>query len=122
MIFRRCWARPRLRVALAVLGLLYLFAAADFLAPYPEGAETSHLSFQPPNRVRVFSDGQFVRPYIYALERTLDMETFEQVWLEDKTQVYALQFFVRRTVSATGVAERYVLFPAVRAVSAQPDS
>ncbi len=112
MIFGRCRARPRLRVALAVLGLLYLFAAAaDFLAPYPEGAETSHLSFQPPNRVRVFREGQFVRPYIYALERTLDMETFEQVWLEDETQLYPAQVFVRRTVSATGVAERYAPFP-----------
>ena len=111
-LLKLCWARPHVRAAATVLGVLYLLAAAaDFIAPYPEGAETSHLSFQPPNRVRVFRDGQLVRPYIYGLERTLDLETFVQVWREDETQVYPVQFFVRRTVSATGVGERYVPFP-----------
>lgn len=95
-----------------MLGTLYLLAAAaDFVAPYPEGTETSHLSFGPPNRVHLFRDGQLVRPYIYGLERTLDMETFVQVWREDRAQVYPVQFFVRRAVSATGVSERYVPFP-----------
>lgn len=39
------------------------------------------------------------------------MKTFVQVWREDRAQVYPVQFFVRRAVSATGVDERYVPFP-----------
>lgn len=39
------------------------------------------------------------------------METFVQVWREDKTQVYPLWFLVRRTVSLVAVNERYAPFP-----------
>lgn len=97
---------------MAILSLLYLLAAgADFIAPYSEGDETTNLSFQPPNRVYIFRDGQLVRPYLYGLERTLDMTTFEQVWREDETQVYPVQFWVRRTVSVVDTNLRYVPFP-----------
>ena len=108
----KLWATMRSRAATVILLLLYLLAAgADFIAPYSEGDEATHLSFQPPNRVRIFRDGQFVRPYLYGLERTLDQTTFEQVWREDKTHVYPVKFWVRRTVSAVSTDLRYVPFP-----------
>ena len=99
-------------MATVILLLLYLLAAgADFIAPYSEGDEATHLSFQPPNRVHIFRDGQLVRPYLYGLERTLDEATFEQVWREDKAHVYPVKFWVRRTVSAVSTDLRYVPFP-----------
>jgi len=100
---------PLARVALVVLGVLYACAAfADFLAPYPERYINTNNTFQPPSRIRFRDEeGRWVGPYVYAMKKTLDMQTFQTVWEVDTSQRYPIKFFVRRE----GIRDRYVPFP-----------
>ncbi len=99
---------PMARVSLTVLGVLYLLAAfADFVAPYPERYIDPGATFQPPNRVRFWDEGRFVRPFFYPREQALDFETLETTWTEDRDNPVPLQFFARRE----GVRDRYFPFP-----------
>src|SRR5690606_4702688 len=97
---------PPARVA---LGVLYACAAfADFLAPYPERYINTNNTFQPPSRIRFRDEeGRWVGPYVYAMKKTLDMQTFQTVWEVDTSQRYPIKFFVRRE----GIRDRYVPFP-----------
>ena len=101
---------PLAKISLSVLGILYVLAAfADFLAPYPERYLDARATFQPPNRIYFRdADMRFVGPYIHPMTKMIDMQTFEEVWTEDKTRRYPIRFFVRRE----GVREKYVPFPA----------
>lgn len=106
--WRQFRKHPLARFALAILFVLYFLAAfADFVAPYPERYLNANTTFQPPNSIRFLDEGSLVRPYICAMERTLDMETFQNVWQEDCSRQYPIAFFVHREA----VLERYVPFP-----------
>lgn len=99
---------PLARISLTVLGVLYLLAAfADFLAPYPERTINTSATFQPPNSVRFWDEGRFVRPYFYPMTQTLDFETLQNTWEEDRSRQIPVAFFTRRE----GVRDRYVPFP-----------
>lgn len=106
------WAQfrkhPLARAALLVLGVLYLLAAfADFFAPYPERFINARASFQPPNTIHWRDENGFRRPFIYAMTKELDLETFETIWTEDTSRRYDIDLFVRRD----SIRERYVPFP-----------
>lgn len=107
--WRQFRQHPLARTALVILAVLYAAAAfADFLAPYPERYINTNTTFQPPNQVRFRdSDGRLVRPYIYAMKKSIDMQTFETVWEEDTSTKYELEFFVKRE----NLRDRYVPFP-----------
>jgi len=107
--WRQFRKHPLARGALVILGMLYLLAAfADFVAPYPERFINTQSTFQPPNRIYFFNEeGRFVGPFIYGMEQTLDLDTFENVWTEDRSRVYPIRFFVRREARL----DRYVPFP-----------
>jgi peptide/nickel transport system permease protein len=100
---------PLARTSLFILGFLYLLAAfADFFAPYPESFLNAYATFQPPNKIRYRDeDNRWVGPYIYQMTKSIDMQTFEEVWTADENKRYPIKFFVRRE----GVRERYVPFP-----------
>lgn len=99
---------PLAKVALAILGVLYLVAAfADILAPYPERLINPRQAFQPPQQIYVVHEGRLVRPYIYRMVRELNMETFETVWTEDTSRRYDIVFGVRRE----SPRDRYVPLP-----------
>ena len=100
---------PLARLALVVLGILYLLAAfADFIAPYPERFLDPYATFQPPTQIHFFDDeGNLTRPYIYRMTKSIDMETFEEVWTVDRSRTFVIDFFVRRETPR----ERYVPFP-----------
>jgi peptide/nickel transport system permease protein len=97
------------RVSLVILSALYLCAAfADFLASYPESYLDASTGFQPPNRIYLRDEaGRISWPYTYAYTRTLDLETFQNVYSEDRSRRYPLRFLVRRE----GLRDRYVPFP-----------
>jgi peptide/nickel transport system permease protein len=97
------------RISLAVLALLYFLAAfADFFAPYKESVINSSLVFQPPNKIYWRDEnGNFGRPYTYAMKGTIDRTTFKKVWEEDRTQKYTIQFFV----NSPNPRDKYVPFP-----------
>ena len=95
--WRQFRKHPLARVSLTVLGVLYLLAAfADFIAPYPERYINSQATFQPPNRVRFWNEGRLTGPFFYPLEQTLDFDTLQTTWAEDRNNPVPLAWFVRR--------------------------
>jgi peptide/nickel transport system permease protein len=100
---------PLARLSLGILATLYFFAAlADFFAPYKEGAINSSLTFQPPNKIYWRNEnGNFTRPYTYAMKGVIDRTTFKKIWEEDKSTPYPIKFFVTNP----NPREKYVPFP-----------
>jgi len=109
LAWRQFLRHPMAKVALSVLAVLYFFSAfADFFAPYPERFGDARSTFSPPTQVHFRNgDGEFVRPFVYGMTKTLDLETFENVWTPDTEKVYPIDFFVR----STSPRDRYVPFP-----------
>ena len=100
---------PMARIALVVLGIMYLLAAfADFVGPYPEHDINANATFEPPTVIHVRDErGHLTWPYVYGLKKSIDMKTFTSVWTVDTSRPYPVQLFVRRT----GIRDRYVPFP-----------
>lgn len=88
----------RLGVAGIVWLILLLFVAAfaEFLAPYSIGYVQKDHKRAPPQRVRFFREGSWLpqRPFMYGLDREVNLDTFTQTYTEDRTKVYPIHFFV----------------------------
>lgn len=71
-------------ISLVLLLLLYLSAIfAEFVSPYTATWRAEGLQMMPPTKVHMIHNGQLQRPFIYALEKTLDQKTFKYVFTED---------------------------------------
>ncbi len=79
-----------------VLGALYLIAlSADVLAPNDINKRFPGYERSRPTPIHIYSqDGGLQRPFIYKLNRTVDPNTFQQVFVEDTSQKYPIHFFV----------------------------
>lgn len=83
-------------ISLAVLILLYLGAIfAEFVSPYTATWRSQGFQMMPPSKIHIFHEGSLHRPFIYALEKTLDQETFKYVFVEDTSKPYPILFFVQ---------------------------
>ena len=93
------WKFKRHRLAIvsgAVLLVLYLLAAfCEFIAPYDLNERHRRFVYTPPQRIRLFHDGRFTRPFVYGLERSVDPETLRKSYSEDRSEVFPLRLFVR---------------------------
>lgn len=93
------WKFKRHRIALAsgiFLLLLYgMIAIAEFLAPYNLHTRNVDFIHSPPQRVRLFHDGNFVGPFVYGREMKLDMESLKRVYMNNKNDVQPLRFLCR---------------------------
>jgi peptide/nickel transport system permease protein len=98
LIWRRFLrSRPAI-VGSIFLAALYLSALfADFLAPMHYNTKSENHIFVPPQIPRFFDqEGNFhLRPFVYGLQTTLDMNTFRWVHEPDYTQTYPIRFFPR---------------------------
>lgn len=77
--------------------LLFLMAIfADSIAPYGVDESQSSFRYLPPQRVYFFHEGEWLptRPFVYGITGGLDRETLQRVYLEDRSQVYPIRFFV----------------------------
>ncbi len=95
------WRFRRHRLAMvggATILLIYLMAIfAGFVAPHdPLEVDQVH-QYAPPQRPHfVDAEGEFsLRPFIYKMDRTLDMETMRRSWAFDTEVRYPLGLFVR---------------------------
>jgi peptide/nickel transport system permease protein len=87
--------RHQLAVAsAALLGVLYLsILVSEVLAPYNlHSRDTEHI-FAPPQRIRLFHQGEFVGPFVYGYSYRLNMENLRREYSEDPRQVQRLRFF-----------------------------
>ncbi|SMB93748.1 ABC transporter permease [Deinococcus hopiensis] len=87
---------PLARMGLTLLGLLYLMALlAGFLAPYglAEYSTTERISWAPPTPIHWRDDKGHFGPHVYGLKRDIDMETFRDKYVEDKSVACPVKFF-----------------------------
>jgi len=93
------WRFLRHRLAVvsgAFLLILYLaIVVCEFLAPY--GLETRHRKYEyaPPQRVHLFHEGEFVGPFVYGYDQSVNMETLKREYTIDTGDVQPLRFFCR---------------------------
>ena len=84
-------------VAGMVLIALYTAAIfAPFLSPHDPHAKSLPYKEAPPQRVYLTDEQGFhLRPFVYAITRTLDRQTYQQIFKEDRSRKYYLRFFAR---------------------------
>lgn len=91
------WKFKKHRIALAsgiFLALLYsTILISEFLAPYNLHTRNMDFIYSPPQRIHLFDEGQFVGPFVYGRQMTLDMETLKRVYVDDTNDVQRLRFF-----------------------------
>lgn len=80
-----------------VLILFYLVAIfAEFVSPYSSQQRFSNSQNAPPHRIHFYTEEEgFQGPFVYAMERTLDRETFKYVFEEIKDKKSPIYFFTR---------------------------
>ncbi|MBB3976121.1 peptide/nickel transport system permease protein [Rhizobium azooxidifex] len=91
------WKFKKHRIAL-ISGIFLLAAylaivVAEFLAPYNLHTRNMDFIHAPPQRVRMFHDGQLVGPFVYGRTMELDMETLRRVYSDNTADVQRLRFF-----------------------------
>ena len=96
-LVRRNFLRHRAAlVGLVVLALFYLLALfAEFVAPHDPYQRNSGFIDARPQRVRLFHDGRPVRPFVYAMVKSVDPETLERVYTDDTSRRLPLRLLVR---------------------------
>ncbi len=90
--------RHRLAVISAVIVvILYTIAAfAEFVAPYLPEETFARYKLVPPTRIHFIDDeGRLRRPFVYLMERERDLETLRTTYVEDRTQMHPIRFFVK---------------------------
>jgi len=94
------WRFQRHRLAVISLVVLILFYAiaifCEFVAPYHAGRYSATYVLAPPTKLHfIRPSGEFrLRPYVYGLKSTRDMETLAMVFEVDETKIYPVRFFV----------------------------
>jgi peptide/nickel transport system permease protein len=93
------WKFRRHRLALwsgVFLMLVYLVATfAEFVAPYGLHRNDTANIYAPPQAVRLFHDGEFIGPFVYARTMELDMENLRRVYTDDLARPEKLRFFCK---------------------------
>lgn len=93
------WKFKRHRVALysgIFLALLYAsILISEFLAPYNLHTRNVDFIHAPPQRVHLFHEGSFVGPFVYGRKMTLNMDTLQRIYTDNRDQVQPIRFFCR---------------------------
>ncbi|RUW59646.1 ABC transporter permease [Mesorhizobium sp. M7A.F.Ca.US.008.03.1.1] len=67
----------------------------EFLAPYNLHTRNMDYIYSPPQQVHLFHNGQFVGPFVYGRQMTLDMETLKRNYIDNQDDVQRLRFFCK---------------------------
>lgn len=80
-----------------LIALYVVTIFAEFFAPYDAFTRHTTYLFAPPTRIHfVDPDGTFhLRPFVYGIDNELNMETFQREYVEDQSEMYFIQFFVK---------------------------
>ncbi|TIW23333.1 MAG: ABC transporter permease [Mesorhizobium sp.] len=93
------WKFRRHRLALIsgiFLATLYLgILICEFLAPYNLHTRNMDYIYAPPQRVHLFHNGQFIGPFVYGRQMTLDMDTLKRNYIDKKDDVQRIRFFCK---------------------------
>ena len=93
------WKFRKHRLALVsgiFLAVLYFgILICEFLAPYNLHTRNMDYIYSPPQRVHLFHNGQFVGPFVYGRQMTLDMDTLKRNYVEKQDDVQRIRFFCK---------------------------
>jgi peptide/nickel transport system permease protein len=83
-------------ISTVILGLFYLVAAlCEFVAPYDPEQYFVQYKLAPPSRIHMLdTQGRLHAPFVYKIKQDKDPETFRNIYTEDTTTQYPIQFFV----------------------------
>lgn len=95
--WKKVWADPLARISFVVLCLLYFCAAfADPLTPYSMTFNDPDLANAPPSTIYVQDEkGGWTWPYVFAVKRSFDPQTFAQIYKEDQSKAFPIKLFTR---------------------------
>lgn len=93
------WKFKRHRLALysgIFLAAMYsMILISELLAPYNLHTRNVEFIHSPPQRVHLFHEGEFVGPFVYGRDRSLDMDALKRVYTDNPAQVHPIRFFCR---------------------------
>ncbi|KXF77964.1 peptide ABC transporter permease [Paramesorhizobium deserti] len=93
------WKFRRHRLALAsgvfLLALYLMILICEFLAPYNLHTRNMDFIHAPPQPVHLFHDGQFVGPFVYGRQMTLNMDKLKREYSDDRNMIQPIRFFCR---------------------------
>jgi peptide/nickel transport system permease protein len=83
-------------ISTVILGLFYLVAVfCEFVAPYNPEQYFVQYKLAPPSRIHILdAQGHLRAPFVYKIKRDKDPETFRNIYTEDTTIEYPIQFLV----------------------------
>ena len=86
------------QISMLILGILYLGALfGNFIAPYGLEEFDGLYRNSGPTEIHFFYEGEFVGPYVYKLQKTIDRTNFSVTITEDTSEYFPIQFFVHGT-------------------------
>lgn len=94
-IFRQLWKDKYAKLALIVLGVIYLaLFFADFIAPYTKDFSDRTMAYVPPSKVfTIDENGKFSKPYTYNYIREFNPETLQINYYLDRSKKHYIKFF-----------------------------
>jgi len=82
--------------SLYVVAFLYFVAAfCEFLAPNDPGRRNVSRKYAPPQRIRVFHEGRFHWPFVYAIVQHKDPETLRVTYSLDRSRRLSIRLFAK---------------------------
>ena len=87
--------RHKLAIISSILLFLMYFGAlfCEFLTPYNLHSRNTNFIYAPPQQVHFFHQGEFVGPFVYALDYQLNMENLKREYTANTDSVQKLRFF-----------------------------
>ena len=94
-IFKQLWNDKFARIALIVLGVIYLaLFLADFIAPYTKDFSDRTMAYVPPSKVfTIDENGKLSKPYTYNYIREFDPANLEIKYSLDRSKKHYIKFF-----------------------------
>ena len=93
------WRLRKHRLAMAsfwFLVILYsLIPFVEFLSPYALRSRHPDYVYFPPQRVYLFHQGEFTGPFVYGHTMTVNLESLQREYQEDRSRRYRVRFLVR---------------------------
>jgi peptide/nickel transport system permease protein len=87
--------RHRLAVVSGAFLLVMYFSIliSEFIAPYDLHHRNTQMLYAPPQGIHLFHEGEFVGPFVYGFDKSLDMAKLQWVYVESPAKVQPLNFF-----------------------------
>jgi peptide/nickel transport system permease protein len=83
-------------VSAVVLAVMYAsILVVEFLSPYQQDSRNVQHIYVPPQPVHLFHKGEFIGPFVYALDYKLDMKNLKRTFTENKEKPLKVKFFCR---------------------------